>query len=76
MIGGTQLTFSMWGDAVATAVTLASLAAPGTLLADVSVVEHLDDTWSIEPAGDAVGITDFDAREISQPNRSDVAERP
>lgn len=70
VIGRKQLTFSMWGDAVATAVTLASLAAPGTLLADVSVVEQLDDTWSAEPAGDAIGITDFDARVISQLGRS------
>ena len=40
------------------AMTLASLALPGQVLADSSVIEHLDRTWESEPLDELPGLTD------------------
>lgn len=58
VIGRTQMTFSVWGEAVSSAFTLASLAQPGEILADADVAEGLDAGWEVEPCEGLVGLDD------------------
>lgn len=58
VLGSTQISFGAWGDPTGTAMTLASLAQPGQLLVDGSVVDGLDDGWDIEAVTDLPGLAD------------------
>jgi class 3 adenylate cyclase len=58
VLGGTQMSFSVWGDAPNTAVTLGAIAEPGQMLADQPVSEALGVDWDIGPAEDLPGLAD------------------
>jgi methyl-accepting chemotaxis protein len=58
VLGTNQLSFGVWGDPTGLARTLSSLALPGQVLADGSVVEHLDRAWDIEPLEELAGLAD------------------
>ncbi len=58
VLGSSQLSFSVWGDPTGMAMTLASLALPGQVLADGFVVEGLDRTWDIEELEELAGLAD------------------
>jgi class 3 adenylate cyclase len=58
VLGSTQLSFGVWGDPTGKAMTLASLALPGQVLADGSVVEQLDPSWDIEALEELHGLAD------------------
>jgi class 3 adenylate cyclase len=48
VLGQQQLTFSVWGEPVTTAFTLAALARPGEILVDAAVHDGLASTWETE----------------------------
>jgi class 3 adenylate cyclase len=52
VIGRSQLTFSVWGEAVSDAFALSSLAQPGEVLADGTVASELGDRWMVEECVD------------------------
>ena len=58
VLGTSQLTFGVWGEATNTAVTLGALAAPGQILADQPVSEALGVDWDVGPAEDLPGLAD------------------
>ncbi|MDG2232787.1 MAG: adenylate/guanylate cyclase domain-containing protein, partial [Ilumatobacter sp.] len=58
VLGNSQLSFGVWGDPTGMAMTLASLALPGQVLADGFVVEQLDRTWDIEELEELAGLAD------------------
>ncbi len=65
VLGTSQLSFGVWGDPPGTAVTLASLARPGRLLADRSVVAQLGPQWKVGPVEQLPGLADdIQVREI------------
>jgi len=49
VVGQQQLAFSMWGEPVTTAFTLASLARPGEILVDATVNDAVGPGWRREP---------------------------
>jgi class 3 adenylate cyclase len=58
VLGSSQLSFGVWGDPTGKAMTLASLALPGQVLADSSVVEQLDRAWDIDALDELPGLAD------------------
>ncbi len=58
VLGRQQLSFGVWGDPPGKAMTLASLAQPGQVLADGSVVEHLGPDWDVGPTIELPGFAD------------------
>jgi class 3 adenylate cyclase len=58
VLGTNQLSFGVWGDPTGMAMTLASLALPGQVLADGSVVEQLDRAWDIDALEELPGLAD------------------
>lgn len=58
ILGSSQLSFGVWGDPTGMAMTLASLALPGQILADDSVAAQLDRTWDIDPLEELPGLAD------------------
>ena len=71
VIGEHQLTFSVWGEPVSMAFTLASLALPGELLVDAVVSEGAGPLWTIEPRDGLPGLDDnVEAWTIRLPQRA------
>ncbi len=65
VLGTSQLSFGVWGDPPGTAVTLASIARPGQVLADSSVVSQLGPEWKVGPVEQLPGLADdIEVREI------------
>jgi len=65
VLGATQVTFGVWGDAASRAVTLGALAGPGEVLGDLSVIDQLGPDWDIGPSEDLPGLAqDIDAHVI------------
>lgn len=58
VIGRSQLTFSVWGEAVSQAFSLSSLASPGDVLVDGDVADELDGTWQVDECVDLAGLDD------------------
>lgn len=58
VIGQQQFAFSMWGEPVTTAFTLASLARTGEVLVDAEVRDALDSEWDVERREGLVGLDD------------------
>jgi class 3 adenylate cyclase len=58
VIGEQQVTFSVWGEPVSMAFTLASLALPGEVLVDAVVSEGVGSQWTIEPREGLAGLDD------------------
>jgi class 3 adenylate cyclase len=58
VIGQQQLAYSMWGEPVTTAFTLASLARTGEILVDAEVHDALESSWDIEPREGLLGLDD------------------
>ncbi len=58
VIGQHQLTFSVWGQPVSAAFTLASLARPGEILADALVGQAVGSQWDVEPRDGLPGLDD------------------
>jgi class 3 adenylate cyclase len=58
VLGTNQLSFGVWGDPTGMAMTLASLALRGQVLADGSVVEQLDRAWDIDALDELPGLAD------------------
>lgn len=58
VLGRSQLTFSVWGEPVTSAFTLASLAAAGEVLVDANVVDGLDSAWTIDRRDELPGLDD------------------
>ena len=58
VLGTNQLSFGVWGDPTGKAMTLASLALPGQVLADGSVIEQLDRDWDIDVLDQLPGLAD------------------
>lgn len=58
VLGTNQLSFGVWGDPTGMAMTLASLALPGQVLADGSVVEQLDRAWDIDALEELPGLAE------------------
>ena len=58
ILGSTQISFGAWGDPTGMAMTLASLAQPGQLLADGPVVTELGSTWHTTAIADLPGLGD------------------
>ena len=58
VLGIHQVSFGVWGDPPGLAVTLASLAQPGQVLADAAVAEQLGDDWDLGPLGELPGLAD------------------
>jgi class 3 adenylate cyclase len=68
VLGTTQPSFGAWGDPPGTAATLGSLAHPGQLLADGSVVEALGPEWDVGPLEQLPGLADdIDAHVVNGP---------
>jgi class 3 adenylate cyclase len=68
VIGQQQLAFSVWGEPVTAAFTLASLAQPGEILAEVAVSAALDARWAVEERVGLPGLDDdVEACSISLP---------
>ena len=55
VLGEEQVSFGVWGDPPGMAMTLDALAAPGEILLDRSLVEHLDERWPIGAGRDMAG---------------------
>jgi class 3 adenylate cyclase len=65
VLGTSQLSFGVWGDPPGMAVTLASFAQPGQVLADSSVVAQLGPQWEVGPVEQLPGLADdIEVREI------------
>ncbi len=76
VLGNAQLSFGVWGDPPGTAVTLASLAQPGQVLADASVTEQLGSDWDIGPLEEFPGLADdIAARVVNGPIGAPRAQR-
>ena len=76
VLGTSQLSFGVWGDAPGMAVTLASFARPGQVLADSSVVAELGPEWKVGPVEQLSGLADdIEVREIEgvAPERTEQA---
>lgn len=58
VIGQQQLAFSMWGEPVTTAFTLASLARTGEILVDAQVCDALESGWDLEHREGLLGLDD------------------
>ncbi len=58
VIGQQQLAFSMWGEPVTMAFTLASLARTGEILVDAAVRDALESGWNIERREGLLGLDD------------------
>jgi class 3 adenylate cyclase len=58
VIGQQQLAFSMWGEPVTTAFTLASLARTGEILVDAEVHDALGSGWDVERREGLFGLDD------------------
>ena len=58
VLGNAQLSFGVWGDPPGMAATLASLAQPGQVLADASVVEQLGPDWDFGPLEELPSLAD------------------
>jgi class 3 adenylate cyclase len=73
VIGQQQLSFSMWGDPVSRAFTLASLAQAGEVLVDSTVRETIGSEWHTERREGLLGLDDnIDAWSIRQPQASEA----
>ena len=73
VIGQQQLAFSMWGEPVTRAFTLASLARPGEILADSSVRDGLEARWDAEQREGLLGLDDsVEAWAIRSPRMTDA----
>ena len=74
VIGQKQLSFSMWGEPVTTAFTLASLARAGEILVDPAVRDALDSEWDVEAREGLIGLDDMaEAWALRPPRASDAA---
>ncbi len=58
VLGSNQLSFGVWGDPTGMARTLSSLAQPGQILIDSSVVAQLDRSWDIDTLDELAGLAD------------------
>ncbi len=58
VIGQQQLAFSVWGEPVSNASTLASLAGPGEILVDAAVSDAVETTWEVERREGLPGLDD------------------
>ena len=58
VLGTSQLSFGVWGDPPAVAVTLGALAQPGQVLADANVVEQLGRDWDFGPPEEFPALAD------------------
>ncbi len=68
VLGNQQLSFGAWGDPPGIAVSLASLAQPGEVLADASVVTQLGRDWDVGPLEELPGLADdIDAQVLNGP---------
>jgi class 3 adenylate cyclase len=73
VIGQQQLSFSMWGEPVTTAFTLASLARTGEILVDAEVRDALESGWDIERREGLFGLDDtVEAWAIRPPQAPDA----
>lgn len=76
VIGQHQVTFSVWGEPVSTAFTLASMAGPGEILADASVARSLGEadgsSWQLDRREGLSGLAeDVEAWTIGRPQPDD-----
>ncbi len=58
VIGGSQLSFGVWGDPPNVAATLDSLAQPGQILVDRNVADQLGPEWDIATGIELPGLDD------------------
>ncbi len=58
VLGTDQVSFGVWGDPPGVAVTLASLAEPGQVLADANVAAQLGRDWDLGPLDELPGLAD------------------
>ncbi len=73
VIGQQQLTFSMWGEPVSTAFTLASLAQPGEVLVDPSIRDAVASSWQLDERGQLQGLDDdVEAWSVRLPEPTDT----
>jgi class 3 adenylate cyclase len=73
VIGQRQLAFSMWGEPVSTAFTLASLAQPGEILVDAAVRDAMGLGWDAERRDGLLGLDDVvDAWSVRPPQGPDA----
>lgn len=70
VIGQQQLAFSMWGEAVTMAFTLASLARSEEILVDAAVCEALESGWDIERREGLLGLDDSVEAWVVRPRRT------
>ncbi len=65
VLGGTQLTFGVWGDPPTAAQAIDSLAQPGQILVDDSVAELLGTEWVVGPSERLPGLAeDIDVHDV------------
>ncbi len=68
VIGERQLAFSVWGEPVSEALTLASFARPGEILIDATVRDAVGADWDLEPRDGLAGLDDvFEAWTLRPP---------
>ena len=73
VIGQELLAFSMWGEPVTTAFTLASLAQTGEILVDAAVRDALENRWDAEQREGLLGLDDsVEAWAIRSPRTTDA----
>lgn len=70
VIGQQQLAFSMWGEPVTMAFTLASLARTGEILVDAEVHDALESGWDVEPREGLLGLDDMVEAWVLRPPRA------
>ena len=58
VLGTNQLSFGVWGDPPGRAVTLDSLAQPGEVLIDPTVLNQLGDNFTVRPLETTTGLSD------------------
>jgi HAMP domain-containing protein len=78
LLGSRQTSFGVWGDCVTRAVTLSRLAAAGEVLADVDVVDELDEDWDAEQARQdrGWGVPDDETFSVSASDAQQTAGQP
>lgn len=59
VVGTSQLSFGVWGEAVSIAFALAAVAQPGEILVDPSIADHLGDGWRIEEVTSRHGLDGY-----------------
>jgi class 3 adenylate cyclase len=75
VLGTSQVSFGVWGGPPGVAVTLASLAQPGQLLADAFAAEQLGREWDLGPLDNLPGVShDIDVHVVNGPMNAHPAQ--